>query len=511
MLTVCDIFERNARCLPEREAWVCDETRLTHAQYASRSRRLASALHGLGLRRQDRFAILAMNCLEFYEAYAASEYSATIVVPVNYRLAAAEIVHVLRDSGASALIFEPQFAATVASIRGQLPGVAHYVQIGEAAAGVHAYETLLAAADENGPPVRPAPEDFSLIWYTSGTTGKPKGVPWRQRALVGTAQMNARVSELTRDSRVLQTTPAFHIGGRGYVLGSAWDGGCTVLHKAFDPVAMLRTIQQERITHTFMVAAMVQALLAVPDVQSYDLSSLRNVFSAAAPIPVPVLKRAIELMGPVFSIQYGCTEVGSICALPRVGVNPNGDARDISRLASVGHPVPEIECRLLDDDGNDCPPGTPGEVVIRSSTMFDGYWNNSVATLEAFRDGWYHTGDIGQQDEQGYMFLIDRKKDMIISGGENIYSREVEEALAAHPDVVECAVIGVPDPKWVEAVKAVVVLRPGSTLGAEPMIEHCRTLIARYKCPRSVEFITELPRLATGKIDKPALRSRFRT
>ena len=511
MLTVRDIFERNARCFPEREAWVCGDTRLTHAQYAARARRLASGLHGLGLRRQDRLAILSTNRLEYYEAYAAAEYGATILVPINYRLAAAEIVHVLRDSGARMLIFEPAFAETVATIRPQVPAVAEYVQLGAAAEGVHAYEALLASADEGGPPVEPTPDDYCLIWYTSGTTGKPKGVPWRQRALVGTAQMNARASELTRDSRVLQTTPAFHIGGRGYVLGSAWDGGCTVLHKAFDPVEMLRTIQRERITHTFMVAAMVQALLTVPDVQSYDFSSLRNVFSAAAPIPVPVLKRAIELMGPVFSIQYGCTEVGSICALPRVGVDPYGDEKAVARLASVGHPVPEIEFRLVDELGHDCAPGKPGEVIVRSSTMLEGYWNNSAATLEALRDGWYYTGDIGVQDEQGYVFLVDRKKDMIISGGENIYSREVEEALAAHPDVADCAVIGVPDPKWVEAVKAVVVRRAGSTLTPESLVEHCRTLIARYKCPRSVEFVDELPRLATGKLDKPSLRARYRS
>ena len=511
MLTVRDLFERNARCFPTAEAFVCGDTRLTHAQYAARARRLASALYRLGLRHQDRVAILAMNCLEYYEAYAAAEYGATILVPLNYRLATAEIVHVLRDSGAKAFIFEPQFADTAAAIRAQLAGVAVFVQIGAAADGAVAYEDLIASGDEAGPPVLPTPDDFAVLWYTSGTTGKPKGVPWRQRALVDTARMNARVSELSRDSRMLQTTPAFHIGGRGYVLGSAYDGGCTVLHKAFEPVAVLQAIQRERITHTFMVAAMIQAVLGVPDVQSYDLSSLRNIFSAAAPIPVPVLKRAIELMGPVFSIQYGCTEVGSICALPRAGVNPNGNERDIARLASVGHPVPEIECRLVDDHGNDCAAGTPGEVIVRSATVLEGYWNNSAATLEAIRDGWYHTGDIGVQDEQGYVFLIDRKKDMIISGGENIYSREVEEALAAHPDVADCAVIGVPDPKWVEAVKALVVRRAGSPLDEASLIAHCRTLIARYKCPRSVNFVDELPRLATGKLDKPALRARYRS
>ena len=287
-----------------------------------------------------------MNCLEYYEAYAAAEYGATILVPLNYRLAPPEIVHVLRDSGARGLIFEERYAATVAQIRPQLPDVGFYVQIGAAADGALEYEALLADGDEAGPPVRPQPHDYSVLWYTSGTTGKPKGVPWRHRALVETARMNARQSEMSRATRLLQTTPSFHIGGRGYVLGTAYDGGCTVLHKAFDPVAMLRTIQDERITHTFMVAAMVQAVLAVPDVQSYDLSSLENVFSAAAPIPVPVLKRAIELMGPVFSIQYGCTEVGGICAHAAPGGATRRHAR---RRAAPGVGRPSGAARSSSD------------------------------------------------------------------------------------------------------------------------------------------------------------------
>jgi acyl-CoA synthetase (AMP-forming)/AMP-acid ligase II len=433
-----------------------------------------------------------------------------MLVPVNYRLAPPEIVHVLRDAGARGLIYEDRYAATVAQVRSQLPDVGIYVQLGATSGGDLEYEALVATGDEAGPPVQPQPSDFSVLWYTSGTTGKPKGVPWRQRALVETARMNARQSELSRSSRYLQTTPAFHVGGRGYVLGTAYDAGCTVLHRAFDPVAMLQDIQRERVTHTFMVAAMVQAVLDVPNVESYDFSSLENVFSAAAPIPAPVLKRAIALMGPVFSIQYGCTELGAVCSMPRCEVRPDGTPDDVRRLGSVGHPVSEIEFRLVDDQGRDCAPGTPGEVAVRSASMFEGYWNNSAASLEAIRDGWYYTGDIGVQDERGFVFLVDRRKDMIISGGENIYSREVEEAIAAHPEVADCAVIGVPDPKWVEVVKAVVVRRSGGKLTEEVLIEHCRGLIARYKCPRSVDFVDELPRLATGKLDKPTLRSRYR-
>jgi acyl-CoA synthetase (AMP-forming)/AMP-acid ligase II len=294
------------------------------------------------------------------------------------------------------------------------------------------------------------------------------------------------------------------------VLGTAWEGGCTVLHKAFDAASMLETIQRERITHTFMVAAMVQAVLSVPNVGSYDLSSVRQIFSAAAPIPVPMLRRALALLGRVFSIQYGCTEVGSISALPRWQVNPDGDAEDLRRLGSVGRVNAEIEMELRDEQGKRCPVGTPGEVVVRSPAMLDSYWNDANATIEALRDGWYHTGDIAVYDGNGYLYIVDRKKDMIISGGENIYSREVEEALASHPAVIDVAVIGVPDPKWVETVKGVVCLKSEPGVNEAELIAWCKSRIASYKCPKSIEFVTELPRLATGKIDKPALRARFR-
>jgi acyl-CoA synthetase (AMP-forming)/AMP-acid ligase II len=513
MRTVRELIERNARYFPNREAFVCGDRRLTHGGLAQRALRLASGLYELGLRRQDRLAILAMNSLEFFETYAAAEVAGYIAAPINYRLAPAEIAYMLRDSSAKILIFEAQYAAVVEALRTELREVQQYICIDSGAAGppewALAFEQVVARGSADGPPIVPQPDDYVYLWYTSGTTGKPKGVAWRQWKACESARANALITELTGDSRILQVTPAFHIGGKGYVNGAGWMGGCTVLHRAFDPVEMLATIDRERITMTFMVAAMLQAVLAVPDLAAYDLSSIRMIVTAAAPIPVPVLRRGIELLGPVFSIQYGCTEVGGISALPRWEVNPNGSEADIRRLGSVGHIPPEVDFRLEDEQGKPCPPGVPGEVIMRSQAMFDGYWNNTPATLEALRDGWYHTGDIGVLDE-GYLFLVDRKKDMIISGGENIYSREVEEALASHADVLDAAVIGVPHPKWVEAVKAVVVIRNGASVTEEGLIAHCKTRIASYKCPKSVAFVASLPRLATGKIDKPALRAGHR-
>ena len=361
-----------------------------------------------------------------------------------------------------------------------------------------------------GPPIRSKPEDLVYLWYTSGTTGRPKGVPVQHYKAALTAQLQSEIGPVPGDSVLLQVTPMFHVGGRGYVLGALWSGATVVIDRAFDARRMLEAIERERVTFTFMVAAMLQAVLDVPNVRSYDLTTMRSIVSAAAPIPVPLLKRGIELLGPIFSIQYGSTEVGQICDMPRHEVNPNGTAEQIRRLGSTGHPVPHIQFRLLDDNGEECAPGKPGEVVMRSEMMFDGYWNNSVATLEAIRDGWYFTGDIGVQDEEGYVFLVDRKKDMIISGGENIYSREVEIAIAEHPAVADVAVVGVPDPKWVEAVQAAVVLKAGAQLSEVELITHCRALIAHYKCPKYVAFVDNLPRLPSGKINKVELRARYR-
>lgn len=510
MQTMGDLVERNARNFASREAFVQGERRLTHRQFAGRARRLSAALYELGLRRQDRVAVLSMNSIEYCEFFAAAEIAGYIATMLNFRLTVPELSWLIKDSAPRILVFEEQYASTVEQLRGHFKEISHYICIGTAPSWALSYEELIAGGSPDGPPIRSTAEDYAYLWYTSGTTGRPKGVAWRHDKLLASAQIQAEVAPLPGDSRLLQITPMFHVGGRGYVTGALWSGATVVIDRGFDPLRMLRTIEEERITFTFMVAAMLQAVLDVPDVQSFDVSSMRTIVSAAAPIPVPLLKRGIALLGPIFSIQYGCTEVGQITHLARHLVDPDGSPQQVRRLASVGHPIPHIDFRLVDDDGADCPVGTAGEVAIRSATQLDGYWNNSIATIETIREGWYYTGDIGVADEEGYIFLVDRKKDMIISGGENVYSREVEDAMAEHAQVADVAVIGVPDSKWVEAVKAVVVLKRGAEVSEAELIAHCRRLIAGYKCPKSVAFVPELPRLASGKINKVELRDRYR-
>ena len=508
MKTLGEMIERNARFYTDREALVFGDRRLTHGEMAERARRFSGALYERGLRRQDRVAVLAMNCAEYYETYRACEWAGFLLATINFRLASAEIAQILKDAAPRALVFEAQYTALVDSLRAQTPEIEQYICIGEAPSWAVSFESIVDTGPADGPPIRSRPDDYAYLIYTSGTTGRPKGVVRTHRAMCATAESCALVTEFSGHTRVLQTTPAFHVGGIGFVNAVAWMGGTTVLHRGFEPKAMLETIQTERITFTFLVSAMLQALLDVPELPTYDVSSIENITTAAAPVPVPLLQRGIDVLGPVFAVQYGMTE-SNACWLPSHEVRPHGTPEEIRRLASVGHPCPGIELRIVDDHGNDCPQGSTGEVWLRSATQLAGYWNNSIATADALRDGWYRSGDMGYQDSHGYVFLVDRKKDMIISGGENIYSREVEEALLQHPLVIDAAAIGVPHEKWGECVKAIVVLRAGETVSEAELITHCRQLIAGYKCPKTVEFVDELPRLPTGKISKVQLRQLF--
>jgi len=511
MKTVGELIERNAAYYPDRDAFVLDPRRLSYRQYAQRSRQLASALYGLGLRRQDRVGILSTNSLEYFEAYGACEWAGYILALYNFRSAAPEIAHVIGDSAPRVVLFEAAFAPLVDGIRAQFPEV-RWVCIDASVPAqtpewAQPYAALIESGDEQGPPIRAQPEDIAYLFYTSGTTGKPKGVPWSHATALTAGQREGRA--MGSGIRLLQISPAFHVGGKGFPLGAMYLGGATVLERSFDAGRFLELIARERITNSFMVPMMMQAVMDHPDFGKHDLSSLRGVMSASTAIPVPLLKRAIEKFGPVFYVAYGSTETGNIAALETFELKPDGTPEDIRRLGSVGHFKPEVECTLLDEEGQVCAPGVVGEVCVKGY-VFQGYWNNSIATIEATRTGWFHTGDLGYLDDEGYLFLVDRKKDMIISGGENIYSREVEEALFRHPAVQNVAVVGVADPKWGEVVKAIVVLKSGRQASEAELIAHCQKEIARYKCPRSIDYVAELPLLGTGKIDKVALRKRYR-
>jgi acyl-CoA synthetase (AMP-forming)/AMP-acid ligase II len=504
-----DLVERNAHLHAEDTHLVFGEHRATFSGFANRSLRLASALYDLGMRSQDRVAMLAMNCAEYLEVYGACEVAPFIIAPINYRLAAPEIEYILRDCAPRVLVFEQQYAQLIEALRPRLPGIQHYIAVGEHTEGwAFRYEQVLSTGDSSGPPLRAAPEDIHSITYTSGTTGRPKGAMLSHECVL--ALFAAWSYELGADlgHKILLSMPYFHIGARSQGGAMTYRGATLVVHRSFDAREIVRTVQRERITQLHLAPTLMQAVLDLPDIEQFDLSSLRTINYAAAPMPLTTLKRAMQRFGPILINGYGQTE-GAGTALRKHYHRPDGNAKDLERLTSVGQPVLDTRVRIVDEHDQEVPLGSVGELCLHSRQNMVGYWNNSAASIETLRAGWLHTGDLARQDEDGFVYLVDRKKDMIVSGGENVYSREVEEALMSHPAVADVAVIGVPDQKWGEAVKGVVVCKPGAVCTAAELVAHCRTLIAGYKCPKSVEFVAELPRLPSGKISKVSLRERY--
>lgn len=509
MKTLGELLERNARLFPHQEAVVYDDRRITYVQLLERARRLSSALYVRGMRHQDRVAVLAMNCNEYFDVYGACQLTGYICATVNFRLAAPEIEYILQDSAPRVLVFEDQYADVIDGLRPQLKSVEHYLCIGAACPPwAQPYEVVIAEADTAGAPLRATAEDIVHLVYTSGTTGRPKGAARSQRGDLALAQNQAEVMDVRINGRVLVMMPMFHAGGISMMLSEFWHAGCVVLHRKFDAREVLRTIERERVVTVHMAPTIVQQVLDLPDIRDYDLSSLETILYAAAPMPVAVLRRGVELLGPIFVNSWGMTETSGT-VLPRHLHKLEGNEDDLRRLGSIGQAMAYCDIRIVDDHEQDCPDGTPGEIWIRSPANLAYYWNNNAATLDALRDGWLRTGDMAWRDEQGFLYLVDRKKDMIISGGENIYCQEVEQALMFHPQVGDAAVIGVAHEKWGETVKAIVVLKDGAELTADELIEYSGTRIARYKRPTSVDFVAELPRLPSGKVNKIALRQLF--
>ncbi len=503
-LSIGELLERNAWLYPERTAFVDEHRGLSHAEYLIRCRRLADACYRVGARRQDRVGVLSMNSVSFAEAYGACEVSGLITATVNFRLAAPEMAYILKEAAPIVVIFEERYAALLAGIREPLTSVAAWICIGSPPAWATSYEEFLESGGVEGPPIRATQDDIAHLIFTSGTTGRPKGCMLGHRESLVKAQFHASDMSIDIDDKVLIVMPLFHVGARGVASAAQWRGASVFLRRQFEPADFIRTVAAERISIGHLAPTMVQSVLEDETVGRFDLSSLKAVCYAAAPMPMPVLRRGLELLGNVFHQSYGQTE-GAVSSLQRWQHRPDGDERDLRRLRSVGQPYPGVEVRIVDDAGVDLPVNTPGEIVYRGGSMFRGYWNDMVATLNTLREGWVHSGDIGEFDEDGFLYIVDRRKDMIISGGENIYSREVEDALGQHPAVSECAVIGVRHEKWGETVRAVVVLRAGSDVSEEALIDFCKQLIASYKKPTSVVFCADLPKI-NGKINKAEIR-----
>ena len=507
-VTVGDVIERNAELFPSKTAVAFEGKRPTFAEFATRVRKLSNALAAGGLKRGGRVAILAQNCLEYFETVGTAELAGFIAVTLNWRLAPAELAPIVADCTPTVLVFEERFRAQAEHLR-QQGSFQRFIVIGEATDWAEGYEAVLASGADKPPPFRPEPADTVYLIYTSGTTGKPKGVELSHRAIVTAAMMNSWGIGAATSDRMLIVMPLFHIGGKICQLCFHVLGATVYLHRAFDAVTMLRCIEDERITAAHFAPIMVRGLLDAPGLAGFRKDSLRLVIYASAPMAVTQVREAIAKFGLIFHQVYGMTEHVVATVLHAHQHLPDGTPAEVRRLASAGHPFFDTAIRIERADGSECDREEIGEVLLRGPSMMSGYWNNRAGSDETLRGGWMHTGDMGFLDDNGFLFVADRKKDMIVSGGENIYSREVEEALLTHPAVEHATVIGVPDTRWGESVKACVILRAGHAATEQDLIEHCRALIASYKKPKSVDFMLEFPRLFNGKVDKKTLRAAY--
>ena len=509
-MILSDYFRRNVAMYPDKTAFIHEDRRLTFAELDARVNRLVHALTELGLEKGDRLAILAKNCLPYMEVYGSSEKGGLVTVPLNFRLLGPELAHIVNDSGSKALVVSREFLSSIESIRGDLPTVEHFICLDGEASGMLSYEAILVKQSVTEPRVTLNSDDLAYIMYTSGTTGRPKGAMLTHRGQVADSQSMLMELGLRPSDRHLAVMPFFHVGGRALPLTHFYRGCTTVISSGFDPVQALSLIERHRLTTIQVVPTMIAFMLDSPDLERFDTSSLNMMFYASSPMPVELLRRAIAKFGQIFVQGYGQTESGPLTTLlGKEDHVANGTPEQLRRLASCGRAVMNVAVRVVDADGQDVSPGAVGELICRSELNMSGYWENPAATAETIRDGWLYTGDMATVDEDSYFYIVDRKKDMIISGGENIYPREVEEILYTHEAVLEAAVIGVPDPVWGESVKALVVLKQRARASAEELIEHCKAHLTSYKKPKSVEFRKELPKTPSGKILKRALREKY--
>lgn len=491
---------RRARLTPRLEGLVCEDIRRTFAELNQRSNQLVRLMQKLGVKAGDRVAVLALNEPQFYDLFFGLGKMGAILVPVNYRLAGPEIQYIVSDSNAKVLVFGKEYTETVDSIRGDIPATEILALFDDPPEWSRPYEELLEAESGAEVELRGGGDDVLSILYTSGTTGRPKGAMLTHDNYFDTSVTMMATLGWTGDT-FLVALPLFHIGALAGVPMFAHFGQRAVFLRSFDAKRFLELLSEEKITGFGSVPALLMFLKLVPEFEKYDWSSVNIVLVYAAPVPVTLLKE-YEQAGIEVRQLYGLTE----CTGPASVIDAE---HALSKAGSCGLPMFHTDIRLVDDEGNDVSPGELGEVIIKAANVMKGYWNRPEETEKTIREGWLHTGDLAKQDEDGYLYILDRKKDMIISGGENIYPAEIEDILLSHPQIQDVGVIGIPDQKWGEAVKAIVVKKGGEDLTEEELITWCKDRIGKFKIPKSVEFADSIPRTPTGKILKRELRAQF--
>ena len=504
-------LRRAAKLTPERIALISDGRSLSWSELLDRVARLAGALKKLGLRPEDRVAMLSLNSSRYAEYYYATFWAGGNVVPMNIRWSMPEHVYSINDSEARFLIVDDTFADAGREVAEQCPSIDFVIHAGdgESPKGMLSYEGLVAEARPAEDAFRNG-EDLAGIFYTGGTTGFPKGVMLPHRALWTSALCFGTGVAVTSTDRMLHAVPLFHIAGSAMLFSVTTFGGSHAIIPAFEPKVFLKAVRTFNPTLSLLVPTMIAMLLREPDLKTTDTSSLHRLIYGASPITEAVLKEAMAKMPETSFIHgYGQTELAPLATLLGSEYHVLEGSKS-QKIRSVGQPIVAVEVEIVDPEGHELPRGDVGEVRVRGANAMHGYWNKPEETAATLKDGWVHTGDGGYMDDDGFVYIVDRVKDMIITGGENVYSAEVENAIMQYPGLAECAVIGIPDDQWGEAVHAIVVPREGHMPAADAIKAHCRKLIAPFKCPRGVDVRPEpLPKSGAGKIQKFELREPF--
>lgn len=499
-INIGEFLTKRSFLTPEREGLVCEKVRRTYRQLNERANRLANAMKALGVGYGDRVALLALNEPEYYDMYFGLGKIGAVLVPINYRLAGPEIQFILSDCAPKAFVFGKEYLGVVDSIRREIPAKELVAITDETMEWAKSYQTLIDSASDQEPGIIGGDDDTLTILYTSGTTGRPKGAElthlyyyWNSVNLMCTLGLDTGNTSLI-------ALPLFHIGA---LAGPPWlvhTGGKAVLLRSLDPQRFLELLQEEKVSGFGSVPALLDFLKWVPNFEKYDWSSVKVILVYAAPVPVTLIKE-YAASGIQVRQLYGLTECNTATVL-----DPENA---LAKVGSCGKAFFHAEVRVVDEEGQDVGPETKGEVLLRAPNVMKGYWNRPEDTAAAIKDGWLYTGDIGKMDRDGFLYILDRKKDMIISGGENIYPAEIEDALLHHPKIADVGVIGFAHEKWGEAVKAIIVVKPGEKLSEEELIEWCQGKIGRFKIPKAVIFTDAIPRTPTGKILKRVLRKKF--
>lgn len=517
-MIISNPLKKALKLFPKKEAVVCGDHRFVYEEFHKRVNKLAGILKYFGIGKDDKVSILHPNCHYFLEAYYGISQIGAVSVPINYRLSPQEIAFIINDSESKILISDPRFLETVDSIRDKISGINKIIwtggnEISESERDL-SYEVLIKNTyfekifDEII-----SEDDPAQIYYTSGTTGRPKGVVLSHKNVMTHALGTIAELQLTDRDIWIHVAPLFHLADAWATWAITWVGGKHVLVREFDPRNVLETIEREKVTITNLIPTMLNLMVNHPDVGKYDYSSLRVLLSGGAPIAPEVVRKIVDTFKCDYIQTYGMTETSPYLTLSilKDHLKKLPKEEQLKFKAKTGREFIGVELKVVNEKGEEIKKDEKevGEIIVKGDIVTKGYWRLPEETKKSIKDGWLYTGDLAVMDEEGYVTIVDRKKDMIVTGGENVYSTEVENVLYSHPAILECAVIGVPDEKWGEAVKGIVVLKPGYKTSAEEIIKFCKDRLAHYKAPKSIDFMDALPRTGSGKIHKKSLRDKY--